>query len=453
MSAALSPALTIPCLAWDTSFSLTIDTGASCNLLSLQAYSHLNSLYNLPLQPVTTFLQSVQGTPLPVSGAVSIPVRFGVHAEVLHVPFFVTSQFALSSDGLLGLHTLTTKVVDIFPNRRAILHKDVFYSSMEIPVPLLTLPTDSSSPPVDVAVPRPCPADSKLSVSATSLCAAVVVGDQYIRPSCSTIVPVRLSNAPAGSSVLSLPDTVRVHRLALESTLSLVNDDSITHALVTNVTGSPFSLRGGTTFASFEVVSALSFQDLPHLVGAGAVASVSTGSPAEMATQLEPHLKVSDYPEAKVRLIDLLAEHRSAIALPGEPLGLTDRITHSIVLQPDANPTYVPAYRLPHSQRAATQSFINDMLEEGIIQPSTSPWNSPLFLVKKKNGSYRPVVDFRKVNALTVPDHYPLPVLKDLLMSIGKGNSVFTTLDLKSGFWQIPLSKESNPAYSNILYK
>ncbi len=66
-----------------------------------------------------------------------------------------------------------------------------------------------------------------------------------------------------------------------------------------------------------------------------------------------------------------------------------------------------------------------------------------LFLVSKKGGSYRRVVDFRKVNDMTLPDHYPLPVLNDLLQSIGTGNTVFTSLDLKAGFWQIPLAEES----------
>ncbi len=55
----------------------------------------------------------------------------------------------------------------------------------------------------------------------------------------------------------------------------------------------------------------------------------------------------------------------------------------------------------------------------------------------KKYGSYRPVIDLRKVNTLTVPDHYPLPVLSDLLQSIGHTNSVFSSLDLLSGFWEI----------------
>ncbi len=65
------------------------------------------------------------------------------------------------------------------------------------------------------------------------------------------------------------------------------------------------------------------------------------------------------------------------------------------------------------------QRKVDELLAEGVIQESHSPWNSPLFLVSKKNGSYRPVIDFRKVNALTVPDPYPLLILSDVLQSLG----------------------------------
>ncbi len=83
-----------------------------------------------------------------------------------------------------------------------------------------------------------------------------------------------------------------------------------------------------------------------------------------------------------------------------------------------------------------------DELSKGVIQESHSLWNSPLFLVPKKDGSYHPVIDFRKVNALTVPDHYPLSVLSELLQSIGKDNTVFTSLDFLN-FWEILMDKES----------
>ena len=83
------------------------------------------------------------------------------------------------------------------------------------------------------------------------------------------------------------------------------------------------------------------------------------------------------------------------------------------------------------------------MLDNEVIQHSHSPWNSPMFLVPKKGGKFRPVVDFRKVNLHTTKDPMPIPVMGDILKSIGNGNKMFSTLDLKSAFWQIELDPES----------
>ncbi len=83
------------------------------------------------------------------------------------------------------------------------------------------------------------------------------------------------------------------------------------------------------------------------------------------------------------------------------------------------------------------------MLEQSVIENSRSPWNSPLFLVPKKNGQFRPVIDFRRVNEVTEDERFPLPVLKGLLLSLGRGNKFFSGLDLVSGYWQVPMAPES----------
>ncbi len=101
---------------------------------------------------------------------------------------------------------------------------------------------------------------------------------------------------------------------------------------------------------------------------------------SDVVAQLSPHVKTLDYPEGKSALLKLLAKHRHAVALPGEPFGLTNRLTHHISLQPDAKPSFVPSYRLPHSQRQVVQGKVDELLAEGVIQESRSPLNSPLFL-------------------------------------------------------------------------
>ncbi len=81
---------------------------------------------------------------------------------------------------------------------------------------------------------------------------------------------------------------------------------------------------------------------------------------------------------------------------------------------------FINAYKLPHSLRELVQDMI-----KGIIQESNSSWNSPIYLVAKKDGTIRLVIDFRRVNEVTVDDHYPPPVLRDLFMCLERGKIVF----------------------------
>ena len=83
------------------------------------------------------------------------------------------------------------------------------------------------------------------------------------------------------------------------------------------------------------------------------------------------------------------------------------------------------------------------MFENGVIKPSTSPWSSPIVLVQKKNGDMRFCVDYRKLNEITVNDSHPLPLISDLLDSV-KDAQYFSLLDLRSGYWQIPVAPEDH---------
>ena len=91
--------------------------------------------------------------------------------------------------------------------------------------------------------------------------------------------------------------------------------------------------------------------------------------------------------------------------------------------------------------RRQEQEQLKKMLDEGIVRPSSSPWASPVVMVKKKDGTLRFYIDFRKLNDVTIKVAHPLPRIDDTLEAL-KGAKYFSTLDLKSGDWQVPIKEE-----------
>lgn len=111
---------------------------------------------------------------------------------------------------------------------------------------------------------------------------------------------------------------------------------------------------------------------------------------------------------------------------------------HAIPLLPGAQPFYIRPYRYPPALKDKIEKQVTNTLSQGLIQPSTSLFSSPVLLVKKKDNSYCFCVDFWKLNSLTVKSKYPVPVIDQLLDELHNANW-FSKLDLRAGFHQILL--------------
>lgn len=122
-------------------------------------------------------------------------------------------------------------------------------------------------------------------------------------------------------------------------------------------------------------------------------------------------------------------------------VGRTDCIKHCIITMNEV-PVRKRAYKVSVEKQQFIESQIQELLENGIIRTSTSPWASPVVVVQKKDGGSRFCVDYRGLNAKTHLDAYPMPQIQDILESF-HGASVFSTLDLKSGYWQLEMDVDS----------
>ena len=107
-------------------------------------------------------------------------------------------------------------------------------------------------------------------------------------------------------------------------------------------------------------------------------------------------------------------------------------------------PTFARFRRLPPDRLAAVKKVFQELEELGICQKASSPWSSPLHVVVKKDGSLRPCGDYRRLNMVTEPDHYPLPNMADIT-SFLHGSKIFSTLDLLKGYYQVPMNPEDVP--------
>ena len=189
----------------------------------------------------------------------------------------------------------------------------------------------------------------------------------------------------------------------------------------------PLQLHAGQSIGVLEVV---------HLAEASASAPPSSPHPP---SPCQPALPENLSPLQQQQLNELFKEFQDVFSQVDNDLGNTPLLQHGI--ETNGPPLHQPYRRQNPAVRREEMAQVQQMLSSDVIRPSNSPWASPVVMVRKKDGSLRFCVDFRQLNAATVKDAHPLPRIDDLLDAL-HGAKWFSTLDLKSGYWQVPIAEQ-----------
>lgn len=268
----------------------------------------------------------------------------------------------------------------------------------------------------------------------------VAAADTNIPPKSAVIVPLRCTSF-ADATALFTPSEIFLRRRCIPlpfAVLAICSGE--TTMTVTNPLSSPCSLRRGECLGRVEIVDSHLVIEVPDDAPDPQINALTPSETTQLAPDLF-HASIDDSldPTQKAQLLRLLYRFRSSFDCEQHSLGRTSMVTHSIDTGSHA-PLRQRPYRVSPSERHVIDQQVNDMLQRGIIRPSNSPWASPVVLVTKKDGSIRFCVDYRRLNTITRKDMYPLPRIDDALDCL-QGAKFFSSLDLRSGYWQVPVAE------------
>ena len=259
-----------------------------------------------------------------------------------------------------------------------------------------------------------------------------------VPPRTEVVLPAHVTgNTLAGviGLIESVPRLVERYQLQGAAALVKIADDQTVPFRLINPTSCPVTLRKGATPGTFSEADGN-----PDLSPVGTPAT-NQPTPNRLDTVPVDFSKSVLTPEEQARLRCLLNEYRDIFAVQPDELGHTNIVQHHIETG-NHPPIRSRPYRVPHAQREVIDKHIDDMLHRNVIQPSASPWASPVVLVPKPDGSSRFCVDFRKLNKITKKDSYPLPLISESLEALG-GARFFSSLDMISGYWQVEMNSSS----------
>jgi len=383
-----------------------LDTGAEISVLDEEVFHKVKKavVKKLPMESVK--VQSASGHAVPTLGTVVLNMEIG--RKIVQVPTVIVK----------GLKT------------RAILGMD-FMSRAGIQLDLGKL---KESNPIMV------------ETIAKENCNLIVRKECIVPPSCIQKVKVgihdwsgkRVEDGVTGYTVNSEKDVY------ITEALCKAKEGGTTFTLVVNPGMSQVVLKRGAVIGEFHPVRQEDCVELNEVMKQMEKKGSSPGISKRKMEMIMKETNIGGNEEFQRRCKALLVKYHECISEDKFDIGGTNIMPHQIQVR-NKEPIHVKQFRIPWDHREFLDDFVAELLKKGCIQASRSPYNAPIFCVKKPHGGgLRVVQDFRHLNMASLDDKYVIREIQDCIDEIGRRKSeVFSTLDLTSGFWQQTLHEDS----------
>lgn len=388
------PSLFITGHVVNTDISFLIDSGATTNVLAERVFNELPPSFKDLIDEAAASTGSLaDGASLRFRGLVTLPCDFG--QGNIEITFRVAG---IKEDAILGMPFLSRKrcKLDLGSGRLNIQGKEWQCTTGEA--------HDTS--PVQLVRSEEIPAGTE------------------------RVVPGRLTRKMPPGDVMLEAGTVDMAR-----TLARPEADGRVPLRIMNVTNETVCIPAGRIVGSAETCR------VAHITNPSRGRKGSQEL-APALTELVDQVSEGECAGGKEPMRALLRQYSDVFSLTDDDLGRTSLATHEIPLRPNTRPIRQPARRLGPVKEAEVDRQVQDLRRRQLIEPTTGPWGSPVVLVRKKDGKWRFCVDYRQLNAATETDAHPLPRIDESLEALN-GNKIFSTLDLCSGYWQVPLSEDA----------
>ena len=432
------PGLLISVGLFEDNVELEWDPGCSCCLLNERVWRVIKTKNRLSLDSAPEVFMA-DGNRLNVIGRVKCDITLP-NGVTYKWPFVIVKNILI--DGFVGSDLM--KEVGALTDH---LTDTVYFRPSDFSQNLISLEQCVKTRLRDVT--RPCDSVQAISVRLSK--------DVCVRAGCKRIVCVEIDESvnPGSALVVVEPDQ-EYFKTRNSTALAAAQSDNPNNMLlaVANLSDQPVTLKKGEVVGKVQCVdevspvSPLNLEQNTNRTNARcSVKTISTSD--SMILPIGFKVDLPDLPHDQTKLVkSLLAEFKDIFSSGEFDVGCTKLVQHNIEIS-SSKPILERPRRLAVHVQVKIQEMINDMLKCGIIQPSQSPWCAPVVVVTKKNGSKRLCVDFRKLNAVTIRDSYPLPRIDDVL-SVLSGCRYFSVLDMKSGYHQIEVAPEdrSKTAFS-----